>query len=288
MARKAWAPIIDAARLIVFGYTYLITLRQLHYRLVMSPGLGYDNTEQDYKRLSALTAQGRRDGSFPSLLDQTREIVTQPHWASPAAYIMAESFMRDRTAGQDWLIVLGGEKATLLAQLQNWYSDFHFPIVLLRGYGSQTYVDDVSQFALHDGRKAVLIYAGDHDPSGEDILRDFTERCPHFDAVEHIAILPGQIAQFGLPMNPGTATDSRAGRFIATHGYLGQVEVEALPPDDLQALYQAQIDAYWDETLYQNVLDQEKSDKALLREVQSALEDGKLYLDADGKLRKRR
>jgi hypothetical protein len=94
------------------------------------------------------------------------------------------------------------------------------PIVLTRGYGSQTYLDDIASMVYRDGRDAVLIYAGDLDPSGEDILRDLEGRCAVFDKVEHIAVLPGQIDELGLPVNAGKSTDSRAAGFVARHGEL--------------------------------------------------------------------
>jgi hypothetical protein len=227
VTRRSWSVIIEAARSIVLGYSYLITLRQLHYLLVSVAFGGYVNDEACYKRLSALTAEGRRAGRFPALLDQTRTIRRLRSWTSPADAVsdVAQRYRRDRTEGQEWLVVLGGEKATLLAQLAQWFDPLGCPIVLLRGYGSQTYVDDVAEMVEEDGRQAVLIYAGDFDPSGEDILRDFTKRCPVFDKVEHVAVQPGQVASLGLIENPGKATDSRAARFLARHGKLVQVEV---------------------------------------------------------------
>ena len=141
----------------------------------------------------------------------------------------------------------GRESFTLLAQLEAWFADMG---VLHRaaasGYGSQTYIDDVADLARRDGRQAVLIYAGDFDPSGEDILRDFTERCDAWEEVEHIAVRPEQIDELGLPVNPGKVTDSRAAAFTERHGELVQVEVEAIEPDVLRQLYADALEGYWD------------------------------------------
>jgi hypothetical protein len=264
--RLDWEPIIAEAADLVAGYPYAITLRQLHYLLVAGNVGGYRNDESCYKRLSSLTAEARRAGTFPALLDQTRMIDRAAHWASPGAAVrsLAAQYRRDRTEGQDWLVVLGGEKATLLAQLRNWYGALGSPVVLLRGYGSQTYVDDVADLVEADGRPAVLIYAGDLDPSGEDILRDFLDRCPVFDAAEHIAVRPEQLDTFSLAVNPGKQTDSRAAGFVERHGRLIQVEVEALAPDDLRGLYLDAIDAYWDESTYEEVVAREDAERAIL------------------------
>jgi hypothetical protein len=263
---RAWDVILRQALPIVASYPYSITLRQLHYRLVSDPNVEYRNTLSDYTILSRTSAVARRDGWFPALLDQTREIHRAPSWASPLAAMasLARQYRRDRTKDQPNYVVLGGEKATLLAQLRAWFGDLGVPFVLLRGYSSQTYVDDVADMVLEDGRPAVLIYAGDFDPSGEDILRDFRERCDVFGAVEHIAVAPSQIAQFSLVPNPGKVKDTRAKGFTERHGALIQVEVEAINPSDLQTLYQDALDQWWDQEAYEAVRVLEEDDRKRL------------------------
>jgi len=289
-----WRPIIRQANTIVGGYPYLITLRQLHYRLVMTPGLGYQNTNNHYKRLSTLTAEGRRQGTFRQLQDQTREIHQNRSYDSPSEAIdaLVRTYQRDRTEGQDYVIYLAGEKATLLAQLRSWFSTNYvdrdtgqrlygpdddkslgFPIILTRGYGSQSYLDEVRQHVNEDGRKAILIYAGDFDPSGEDILRDFTERCPVWFDVQHIAVRPEQVDDLNLPVAPGKATDSRAKAFIERHGELMQVEVEAIPPETLRDLYTNALSQYWDGDVFQASLVKEQADRRRLASIASDLED---------------
>src|SRR5213079_1187012 len=101
--------------------------------------------------------------TFPALLDQTRETHQANSWDDPADALrsLTAQYRLDRTDGQSNLLVLAGEKATLLAQLEAWFDNLGLPIVLLRGYGSQTYVDDVRSMVDRDGREPVLIYAGD-------------------------------------------------------------------------------------------------------------------------------
>jgi hypothetical protein len=276
MTRRDWETITNWAKRIVNEYDYLITLRQLHYRLVMEPYLEYENTLSDYKRLSELTAQQRRQCTFPALLDQTRTITVASSWTSPGQGLraLAQQYRRPRSEGQEHLVVLAGEKATLLAQLAAWFDQLGAPIVLLRGYGSQTYVDDVTYMVDADGRPAVLIYAGDLDPSGEDILRDFTERCDVWKAVEHIAVRREQIAELGLAVNPGKRTDSRAAAFTARHGELIQVEVEAIEPGTLRGLYQTALDRYWAMSMFEASLEREQQERNHLVELAAREEGG--------------
>jgi len=68
MSRLDWQPILAHAKEIVDTYATSVTLRQLFYRLVSDGTL--PNEPSKYKRLSELTAQARREGWFPDLLDR--------------------------------------------------------------------------------------------------------------------------------------------------------------------------------------------------------------------------
>ena len=113
-------------------------------------------------------------------------------------------------------------------------------------------------------RPAVLLYAGDFDPSGEDIDRDFVDRVAGFADVRRIALVADQIERYQLPPNPGKATDSRAQRFSERHGQLVQVELDALDPSVLRTLYQEALDAFWDTSAFHAVLEEETTDRAEL------------------------
>ena len=220
-----------------------------------------------YKRLSALTAEARRDGTFPALIDRGRTI-HEYQWftgAEDAMTWLCRMYQLDRTRDQDVSLYLGVEKAGMVVQLQSWFGDLGVPVLALGGYSSQTYANDVAAHAAGRARPAVLLYAGDFDPSGEDIDRDFTERSACWDKVIRVALSTDQVRDYRLPVNPGKVTDSRAAGFIERHGTLMQVELDALDPDDLRDLYQAAIDRYWDMSAYERVLEDEAADLARLR-----------------------
>lgn len=266
-ARIVWPPVINRAARIVNSYPTLITLRQLFYRLVSEQLLA--NSTSAYKRLSELTAEHRRQGRFPALADTTRDIVLAQSWTSPAEALrdIVEDYRRPRTEDQPYTIVLGVEKRGMIQQLWDWFGDqLGIPVVPLAGYDSQSHIDQVRGLVHHYRRPAVLLYAGDFDPSGEDILRDYTERSRCFDKIVHVALTPEQVDEFGLPENPGKITDSRARAFAAKHGRLVQVELDALDPNDLRSLYQAAIDQFWDTSIYEDVRAEEEQQVAEFRE----------------------
>lgn len=264
MTRINWPGIIERAAEIVRSYDTSVTLRQLFYRLVSAQFIL--NSTAAYKRLSELTAQARRDGWFPDLIDRGRQIHAYRHFedTSDALGWLARIYRLDRTRDQDTSLYLGVEKAGMVVQLQSWFGDLGIPVLALGGYSSQTYVDQIVTHAAGQDRPAVLLYAGDFDPSGEDIDRDFTARSGCWDDVVRVALTARQVREYQLPVNPGKSTDSRAAGFIERHGELMQVELDALDPDTLRDLYQHAIDRYWDTSMYEAVLAQEEEDRRRL------------------------
>jgi hypothetical protein len=270
---RDWNYILRHAAQIVRSYDTRVTLRQLFYRLVADQTLR--NTRSEYGQLSARTAQARRDGWFPALMDRTRDIVRfDPLFQdTDEAYAwLKDNYRRDRTEGQEYSLYLAVEKAGIVNQLWQWFgAKYGIPILPLGGYSSQTFVDDVFQdargghFANNgeegNSRPAILIYAGDFDPSGEDIDRDFTERTACWDEVHRIALLPSQVEEYDLPPAMGKSTDSRASQFIAKHGELIQVELDALPPDTLRELYWQAIEPYWNMETWEAVVEREEEER---------------------------
>ena len=114
----------------------------------------------------------------------------------------------------------------------------------------------------------MLLYAGDFDPSGEDIDRDFIERTDCWHKVVRVALTVDQVREHRLPVNPGKATDSRAAGFVDRHGELVQVELDALDPDTLRELFAAALDEYWDTSAYEAVLDREHAARGRLAAVE--------------------
>ena len=263
--RPDWPALLEQAAAIVESYDTLVTLRQLFYRLVAAQLL--PNTTNAYKSLSRYTAEARRAGTFPSLMDRGRTIHRYQTFAIPptARRWLQQIYRRDRTEGQAVSLYLGVEKAGIVEQLQEWFGDLGVPVLALGGYGSQTYVDDVVDDVTKTDRPAVLLYAGDHDPSGEDIDRDFTARTGCWDEVRRVALTAEQVEQYALPPQPGKETDSRARGFVERHGRLVQVELDALPPDVLRGLYAEAIAEFWDDDAYEKAVRREAADRRTLK-----------------------
>lgn len=265
--RIAWNEVIKNAASIMRQYSTGVTLRQLFYRLV-SHGI-LQNTSSAYKTLSRKTAAGRRAGTFPDLVDRTRRIHRELYFdgVNDALGKLSVWYRLDRTQGQGESLYLGVEKDGLVTLLEQWFGHLGLPVLALRGYSSQSYVQQIRKDVVRQGRRAVLIYGGDYDPSGEDIQRDFVERTGCFDEVVRVALTAGQVEEFGLPPMPGKPGDSRARSFIEKHGELVQVEIDALPPDTLRELFRETIEPRVDGHLLGLVQQREADGRRELRDI---------------------
>ena len=273
MARREWTPIVLRAREIALASAYKLTLRGLHYRLVEDPlarDLGYRNVQNDYKALSSKTAEARRDGWFPDLEDLTRSMLLANAFdgVKDGLATLVDLYRRDRTEGQSHCIVIAVEKRAMGGPLEQAFGEpFGIPVIPLAGYVSQTLADDTRDMVAKDGRPAVCLYAGDFDPSGEDIERDWRTRTGCFDTLIRVALTEDIVADRSLPESIGKDADARADAFAAKYGRLVQVELEALDPADLIEMYRDEFTAYWDDDAYARSQAQEEDERNRLREI---------------------
>ena len=259
--RVARADVITRAAEIVRSYDTPITLRQLFYRLVAA--LLIPASPRAYKHLAVLTLQARRAGQFPALITRTQPLARPRPFDSPGAARewLAQIYRRDRTEGQEVSVYLGTEKAGLVQQLNGWFGALGIPVLPLGGHVSRTVIDEVAREVRDQGRPAVLIYASDCAANGEDIDRHFVTRATCFEGTERVALTAEQVVKYDLPPVPYQATDPRASEFLSRHRRLVQVELDALPPEVLRALYQSAIDRYWDTSAYQVVMERERDER---------------------------
>ena len=262
--RPDWPALLRRAVAIVNSYDTLVTLRQLFYRLVAAELL--PNSTNAYKSLSKYTAEARRAGTFPALIDRGRTIHRYQSFCSAAAarQWLKGIYRRDRTEGQTVSLYLGGREGGHRGTAPG----------MVRGpraagaRARRLRLADLRRRRVTDvqaaGRRAVLLYAGDHDPSGEDIDRDFVERTDCWCEVRRVALTAAQVMEYALPPQPGKDTDSRAAAFVERHGRLVQVELDALPPDVLRDLFAAAIAEFWNSSVYKEVLNREDRDRRIL------------------------
>lgn len=128
------------------------------------------------------------------------------------------------------------------------------------------YVLDGPALADPPPRRPILLYLGDHDPSGEDMVRDIRSRLFMFGIdveVRKLALTIGQVKEYDPPPNPAKMTDPRASEYVDKHGATSW-EVDALPPDVLDQLIRDSLDSVVDVDLMDKIKREEKRDKDIL------------------------
>lgn len=174
------------------------------------------------------------------------------------------------------------ESANRIMEATGWKSSYNEVLAWHRDNVDS--MSEVEQDRALDGRlekmysslkPATVFYLGDHDPSGEDMVRDIRTRLVEFHRqlakieVKKIALTTDQIEEYDPPPNPAKITDPRARAYIAKHGDQSW-EVDALPPDVLARLIREAFEAVIDREKLDEVLAREERDKkALLRAVAS-------------------
>jgi hypothetical protein len=254
------------------GQGLRLTLRQLYYQLVTKNLI--TNEEKSYKKLSSLVSDARLAGrmDWDAIEDRVRVARTQNEYRNLGDLVEAAiySYRLHRWNGQEYYIELWVEKDALAGVLSPLAKKFHVTMMVNRGYSSQSAMYESANRFKEKGKKSILLYLGDHDPSGEDMVRDIRERLGMFGVerldVQKIALNMDQIEQYKPPPNPAKLSDPRAEKYIAKFGNESW-EVDALPPNVLTQIIEDSISKYINFEKLNAVKEQEEKDKDKLRSV---------------------
>lgn len=166
---------------------YILTLRQLYYQLVSRDII--PNKQAEYSKLSTLLKEGRMGGivDWDAIEDRLRKPQTANGWSSPAEILNAvvDQFQLKRMEGQPNYVEVWVEKDALSGVLKRVTEKYHIPILVNRGYSSASAMyDSYNRFkdAIEAGQKVTILYLGDYDPSGIDMIRDVEDRILEFFA----------------------------------------------------------------------------------------------------------
>lgn len=255
------------------GQGLRLTLRQLYYQLVTKNLIA--NEEKSYKNVGKLVSNGRLAGllDWDAIEDRVRQPKTPNHFSGlgELVEVALRAYRLDRWKGQQEYVELWVEKDALAGVLAPMATKYHITLMVNRGYSSQSAMYEASKRFLEaadDDKESTLLYLGDLDPSGEDMVRDIGDRLLMFGVddlnVEKIAITMAQVRQYNPPPNPTKVSDSRAAAYIEKYGH-SSWEVDALPPSVLQSVIRDAIEDHLDEELMNEVKKNEFRDKRMLR-----------------------
>lgn len=251
-----------------------LTLRQTYYQLVVRNLI--QNKERSYKNLSSLLSDARLVGlvDWDAIEDRLRQprMVNEYNGLKELVDAALYSYRLPRWANQPAYCELWVEKDALAGVLAPLGHEFHVTIMVNRGYSSQSAMyESANRFrvAQDEGKECKLFYLGDHDPSGEDMVRDIRSRFEMYGVdveVEKIGLTMAQVRQYNPPPNPAKMSDPRAEAYVREHG-AESWEVDALPPEVLTRLIRDAVSAIIDDAKMEDVKNQEELDKDDLRKA---------------------
>ena len=253
-----------------------LTLRQVYYRLVVAEVI--DNKRAEYQKLSRILVKARLDELVPweALEDRSRILMSASGWKNSAHFVETErgqflrGYRRDLLQRQGIALEVWIEKDALAAIVHRVAFEYCVPVVVARGFSSVSFVHECRRRVLSHrdlGRRTVLLYFGDLDPSGwamlPTMLETLQEEMGLGNLVEgkHCALTPEQVEEHELPHNPDALkkTDTRAQRYIEQFGDLA-VELDALPPSVLEEVVRQNIESELDLDLFRAEQEAEATD----------------------------
>ncbi len=269
-----------------------LTLRQVYYRLVA--GQVIENRDCAYKKLSRVLTHARLDGLVPwdSIEDRGRRCLESSGWLDAASFVDDErsqlllGYRRDLLARQPYAVEVWIEKDALAQVAHRAALELCVPVVVARGFVSVSFLNALHQRIQRNARlghvATRMLYFGDLDPSGWAMLpamlrtlREEMHVAQEFEALR-CALTPDQVVAWHLPYSVEAlkVSDSRAAPYRAwlrEQGYddAMAVELDAVPPADLERLVAQAITASLDTTILDADRRAERAENLQLAELRA-------------------
>ncbi len=300
-----WKPQADALQMLTHAIRiideyaeegYDLTLRQAYYRIIALDLFpedrryrwvessrrwvkdlvnGTKNALPNYKWLGTILGNGRNAGfiDWDMIVDRGRTVDKNSHWESPSSIIRsaAQSFAIDKWVGQSYRVVVMVEKDALSGILRPVCEELDVEFSANKGYASQTHLYEIAKKMTSWSDKnitPVILYFGDHDPSGLDMDRDLVDRLSLYSNlsidVNRLALTFDQIEEYSPPPNPAKMTDSRAKGYVSSYGNESW-ELDSMEPRILAGLVRENVLRYRDDKLWDVELERENEMRAELK-----------------------
>ena len=302
-----YSQIIPASQKILSDPAYKgqpLTLRQLYYRLVAANII--KNKRSSYNSLSRIMVKARELGEIDDtkIIDNARQVhvYNQPVGVQPLGAVgfvntlkpeeyhnhaidlwkeLESSYCYDYWRDQDEFIECWVEKDALAGVVMAMAHQYRVTVCPSRGYASYTYLKRQAV----DGRFAdvkkdiVILDFRDHDPSGIQMTSDVQTRFTRYGmdkniVVDRIALTYEQVQKHKLVPNPTKRLEGDPSKFadpraaFYVHRYGDRCwELDALPPDVLQALIKKAIEEHINKSAWKRSVDLETKYKKELKKL---------------------
>jgi hypothetical protein len=260
------------------GQGYTLTLRQIHYQFVARDL--YENTQANYKRLGNILDAARKAGlvDWDAIEDRTRGLRRISVWDGPERALerIRESFKLDPWDEQPVLrrIEVWVEKDAAVGIVQPTCDALRLPYFSCRGYSSSSGLYEAGkrlEAFKRAGYETMILYLGDHDPSGVQMTEVSQERVDmyarHQIDFRRIALTMPQIGEFKPPPNFVKETDSRTKWYMDRFETEECWELDALAPSIVDSIIRAQVEPLIDREAWDKTLATEEEHRAVLTEI---------------------
>jgi hypothetical protein len=164
-----------------FSQHYSLTLRQLYYQLVARDLI--PNHDKVYKKIGGLKDEAVHAGLIDWSVFQDRgRLPSTPYseeGVQEALQKTVDCYRLDRQRNQTALIEVWTEKDAISSILKRITHPYGITLVVNKGYTSSTAIYGAYSRFIEEferGGKVKILYFGDHDPSGLDMIRDIKTR----------------------------------------------------------------------------------------------------------------
>jgi hypothetical protein len=223
-----------------------ITGRGIGYKL-FTAGLIPSMDRKDMQRVYRILREAREHGVIPWewIVDETRGLERVSTWNDPKEYAecVARSYRRDFWGQQPKRVEVWSEKGTVRGVLKPVLNQYAVGFNPVHGFNSATEVHRSAQD--NDGRKLIVLYVGDIDPSGAymsevDLPRRLEGYGGNHITIKRIALTRKHVR--ALPSFPATdkRKDTRYKWFVSNHGKRCW-ELDAMDPNDLRDCVEQEI-----------------------------------------------
>ena len=226
-----------------------MTVRQVFYQLVSRQVI--ENNRSQYQAVSNALVKARREGEIPwewieDRLRQPRHVLMWDGLANFSETVL-QSYRRNVWIDQTTFLEVWLEKDALSGIFEDVLDAYGVTLNVGRGYDGW---DSIHNAAVrYKGRADVtVLYFGDLDPSGEDMVRSLGQRLYDLGCEPRIvkcALVPEDITLYDLPPDFTKGTDTRRESFVKKFGDVA-VELDALPVDVLRQRLIEEVEARMD------------------------------------------
>ena len=248
------------------------TVRGIFYQLEVRSLV--EKTENGYDQTQYYVLKLRRAGRLPYhwIADNTRYRIKPDSYRSlaEAADFWRRSYRRSIWAEQPVYVEFWIEKDALAAAIAPVTEEYDVPLLVARGFSSDTFLYQSAEFIKEVGRPAYIYLLGDHDASGMKAHGAITRGLHRFTAgavpltFERLAVTPEQIAAWNLPTRPGKES-SHSKDFAGP-----SVELDAIPMPRLRQMVRAAIEQHLDPDILQWTRITEQLERESINSVLSA------------------